>query len=140
MAIVFTLEGQEQVGKWLQGDGPSPTDQMILYLLGDEDAVIDPDTTKAYLDALPVASPDNDVWTYGDNGAPTLDEGVYRVHLRDGASIFNFSSAGGKICGWYVVDQASDTVLWAKKYDTPIDIVAGLMHTIDLNAIVVASI
>jgi len=135
---VFVGEGQEFVAGWVNGEGPSPSDSLTLYLIGDTGVTVSESSSLEYFEGLDPAPPASTVWEYSDHGDPYYDEDEERwaVNLTPTPPSFNFPTAGGSIAGWYLVDNEREVVLWAKKYDTPISIVAGLTHTVDITVFV----
>ena len=131
--LVFPTEGKQVVAKWWQGYGPDTTDTLSLHLFENNPDPFDNTLTETDFDECEFSGYSEFVCSYLDNGDPVTVGDEKQVQIGGEAIEFNCTGLGETVRGWYLLDETSGKVLYACKYETPVVMIAGAKHTVDIK-------
>jgi hypothetical protein len=131
--VVMPSEGKQLVANWWRGNGPAPTEELSLRLFSNDIDPFDNTLTAADFTESAFVGYAAAVYTYGENGVPVLVGSEYRVAVGDEVIAFDCTGTGETVRGWYLLDETSGKVLYAVKYETPVAMISGATHEIDLK-------
>jgi len=134
--LVMPTEGKKIVARWWLGEGPAPADTLTIALFVNTP---DPfDNTLTLADFVPCEFDGYEVIVreYGDGGGPVSNAGKEDIRIGGAELEFSCTGAGEVVTGWILVDDTSGKVLYASLYETPVTMINGATHTVDLKVAV----
>lgn len=131
--LVMPIEGRKLVARWWLGEGPGVADTLSLHLFSEgpdpfESPMVEGDFVESVFSGYEAKE-----YQYGDNAAPVTNATKEDVQIGSEVVAFECDGAGEVVAGWYLRDDDSGKLLYACLYETPVTMISGATHTVDLK-------